>query len=82
MSRFNYAAPAELFFGAPARGRKMAYRRFAAAAEAIAFAVEQLDAAAFNVATLEVDEERFDRHAIRRLYEDAGYPRVREKAGV
>ena len=39
MSHFDYAASAELFFGAPARSRKMSYRRFDTAADAIAFAI-------------------------------------------
>jgi hypothetical protein len=82
MHRFDYAASAELYFGAAAHNRKMNYRRFDAAADAIAFAMEELDPAALNFATLEVGEERFDRHAMRRLYEAADYPRVREDAGV
>ena len=80
MTDFDYAASAELFFGAPARSRKMSYRRFDTAADAIAFAIEELDPASLNFATLEVDEVRFDRHAIRRLYEGPEYPRLREKA--
>jgi hypothetical protein len=80
MTHFDYAASAELFFGAPARSRKMTYRRFDTAADAIAFAIEELDPASLNFATLEVDEVRFDRQAIRRLYEDPAYPRLREKA--
>lgn len=82
MQPFDYTASAELYFGAPAHNRKMNYRRFDAAADAIAFAMEELDSAALNFATLEVDEERFDRHAMRRLYEAADYPRVREAAGA
>jgi hypothetical protein len=80
MAHFDYAASAELFFGAPARSRKMSYKRFDSAADAIAFAIEELDPASLNFATLEVDEVRFDRHAIRRLYEGPEYPLVREKA--
>ena len=80
MTRFDYDASAELFFGIPARNRKMTYRRFDSATEAIAFAIEELDPASLNFATLEVDEVRFDRQAIRRLYDDPAYPRLREKA--
>jgi hypothetical protein len=80
MTHFDYAASAELFFGAPMRSRKMSYRRFDTAADAIAFAIEELDPASLNFATLEVDEVRFDRHAIRRLYEGPEYPKLREKA--
>jgi hypothetical protein len=82
MSHFDYAASAELFFGAPARGRKMSYRRFDRAADAIAFAIEVLDPASLNFATLEVDEVRFDRRAIRRLYDHPDYARAREKAAA
>jgi hypothetical protein len=80
MAHFDYAASAELFFGGPARSRKMSYRRFDTAADAIAFAIEELDPASLNFATLEVDEVRFDRHAIRRLYDGPDYPLIREKA--
>ena len=80
MSHFNYTASAEIFFGAPMRSRKMSYRRFDTAADAIAFAIEELDPASLNFATLEVDEVRFDRHAIRRLYAAVEYPYAREKA--
>jgi hypothetical protein len=79
-SGFDYAASADLFFGAPSRNRKMNYRRFDSAADAIAFAIEELDSVSLNCATLEVEEVRFDRHAIRRLYEASEYPYAREAA--
>ncbi len=79
---FDYSAPAELFFnrGGARQGVKMSYRRFPTAAEAIAFAVEELGAGAIGFATLQVDDERFERGQIRRLYDDPGYPLVRSAA--
>jgi len=78
---FNYAAPAELFYNGSSRSnRKMSYRRFPTAAEAIAFAVEELGAAAIGFATLVVDEDRFERRQIRRLYDAPEYPLIRAAA--
>jgi hypothetical protein len=79
----NYAAPAELF---PCRSKtrpgQFKYKRFETAAEAIRFAVEDVPAPALLGAYLEVDEERFGRHEIHCLYEDAAYPLTRCGAGV
>ena len=78
MSGFDYSAPAELF---PTRSRKgnrpMGYRRFAKAAEAIRFAIEELSPELLIGAHLEVEEQRFDGDGIRRLYENEGYPLAR-----
>jgi hypothetical protein len=79
---FDYSLEAELF---PTRGRKsrrvaFGYRRFARAAEAIRFAMEQLPSDALAGAHLEVQERRFDRNGIRQLYESDAYPLVRRAA--
>ena len=42
MSSFDYRAPAELFLSKPAKGSRTKYRRFATAAEALRYAVEDL----------------------------------------
>ena len=76
---FDYAASAELFM--PKRqGRSrplLGYRRFATAAEAVRFAVEELPAVRTLGAWMLVGEERFNGNDIRRLYESASYPRPR-----
>jgi hypothetical protein len=78
---FDYTAAAELF---PTRSRKgnrpMGYRRFAKAADAIRFAIEELPPELLIGAHLEVNEERFNCDGIRRLYEHAEYPLVRRAA--
>jgi hypothetical protein len=73
---FDYQATAELFPGknARARPRVVKYMRFDHAADAIRFAVEQLPAELLSGAYLEVDEKRYDSHAIRRMYDRADYP--------
>ena len=82
---FDYAAGAELFgCDGPAeslsnKGRKfrrksLGYRRFARAADAIRFAIEEMAPQLLRSACLEVDEERFDSQGILRLYESTDYP--------
>jgi hypothetical protein len=84
MRPFNYASAAELFPTRNLRARRtsVGYRRFNRAAEAIRFAIEELPPELLHGAHMEVDEERFDSGAIRRLYEDAGYPLPRKKAAA
>ena len=76
MGSFDFAAPAELF---PARGRgprrgSVTHKRFDSAADAIRFAIEELDPVWLFGAILEVDNERFDGLAIRDLYASDEYP--------
>ncbi len=79
MASFDYSAEAELF---PLKSRNfnrgpVGYRRFASAAEAVRFAIEELHPDFLRGASLEVQEERFDHNGIRRLYESDAYPLVR-----
>ncbi len=86
MAAFDYATVAELFptrgevRQAPSRsGRRrrsypVGYGRFARAAEAIRFAIEELPAELLPGACLEVDETIFDHDDILRLYESTDYP--------
>ena len=79
MTAFNYSTQAELF---PTRARKskprsFGYKRFARAADAVRFAIEELPPDLLVGAYLQVDEERFNYLGIRQLYESADYPLTR-----
>jgi hypothetical protein len=88
MAGFDYSAAAELLPTASAvlparrgrRGRRRqptGYGRFARAADAIRFAIEELPPRLRLGASLNVDGKRFDGDGIRRLYESAAYPLAR-----
>ena len=84
MTAFNCSTQAELF---PTRARKstprpLGYKRFARAADAIRFAIEELPAHLLVGAYLEVEEERFNYLGIRQLYESADYPLTRRGAAT
>jgi Arc/MetJ-type ribon-helix-helix transcriptional regulator len=71
---FNYDAPAELFLSKRVGYGRQKYRRFASAAEAIRYAIEDLQTPkAFGV-WLQVGDERFNSSEIQRLYEADDYP--------
>ena len=76
-----YDTSAELFMAKRKGGPRwpIGYRRFATAAEAIRFAVEDFPAIRTLGAWMQVGDERFDSDDIRRLYESSDYPRRRRK---
>ena len=79
---FDYCSPAELF-NAKRKGRprqRLDYRRFASAAEAIRFAVEDFPSIRTLGAWMRVGDERFDSEEIHRLYESDNYP-LRRRTG-
>jgi hypothetical protein len=79
MATLVYNAEAELFLLSKPRSRErpVAYRRFARAADGDRFAIEELPPALLLGASLGVDEERFNRNAIRQLYQSSDYPLTR-----
>jgi len=79
MVTFDYAASAELFIPKRRGSPSLSYRRFATAAEAVRFAVEEFPSIRTLGAWMQVGEERFNGDDIRRLYESASYPRRRRQ---
>jgi chaperonin GroES len=93
MAAFDYSKVAELFPGRseaellrPKRRRlrrePIGYGRFARAADAIRFAIEELPAELLPDARLEVGEKIFNHDGIFRLYESDTYPLVRRATTV
>lgn len=91
MAAFDYRIPAELFpskggaGSVPTSGRKLSqqpvgYGRFAHAAYAIRFAIEELSSDLLPDACLQTNAELFDHDGIRRLYDSDDYPLVRHAA--
>lgn len=72
---FDYNAPAELY---PGRNRKstkrVTYRRFETAADAIRFAVEELPEPLLLGACIEINEQRLNHKDIQALYASEQYP--------
>ena len=56
------------------RGQPLRYRRFATAAEAIRFAIEELPAVRALGAWMQVGDKRFDGDDIQRRYESSDFP--------
>jgi hypothetical protein len=79
---FDYSTAAELYSnkGRKFRRQPLGYRRFARAADAIRFAIEEMPPDLLHSACLEVDEVRFDSRGIRRLYDSTEYPLARAEA--
>jgi hypothetical protein len=76
---FDYNTTAELFSAGPRKSRRppLGYKRFARAADAIRFAIEELSPQLLVGTYLEVDELRYEGAEIRRLYDSVDYPRAR-----
>ena len=70
----DYNAPAELSLAKRTMSGRENYRRFATAAEAIRYAIEDLRAPKAFGAWLEVGDARFNSSEIQRLYEADDYP--------
>ena len=79
MTTFDYSTQAELYLtrARKPKPRSFTYKRFARAADAIRFAIEELPPELLVGSYLEVDEARFDSRGIRCLYESLEYPLVR-----
>ncbi len=79
--KFDYDIPAELFMAKRKGGARqpLHYRRFATAAEAIRFAVEDVPAERAAGAWLQVGDDRFNADDIQRLYDSPDYPLRRPK---
>ena len=71
---FDYSAPAELFLAKRTMSSRENYRRFATAAEAIRYAVEDLRTPRALGAWMQVGDERFNSDDILRLYDAGDYP--------
>jgi hypothetical protein len=74
-----YTAKGELYSakGRNFRKQQLGYRRFARAADAIRFVVEELPPQLLPGTCIEVKEARYESGDIRRLYDSASYPFVR-----
>ena len=75
VDRFDYNAPAELFPGRNRKStKKVSYRRFETAADAIRFAVEELPELLLLGACIEINEQRLNYKDIQALYASEQYP--------
>ena len=79
MAEFNYSAPAEFFAGRGMRAKRaaLAYQRFDHAADAISYAMEELDPVLLRGSFMEIDETRYSGAEIETLYASARFPRSR-----
>jgi hypothetical protein len=76
---FDYSQSAEFYPGRrnPSRAEIKRYMRFASAAEAIQFAIEEMPREMLAAAILEVSDERYEGQSIFDLYKAGAYPLTR-----
>lgn len=81
--KVDYRETAEVYLPKRRGGgtrQRLGYRRFASAAEAIRFVIEDFPATRTLAPWMRVGDERFDSDAIRQLYDSGDYPlRRRDK---
>src|ERR671921_166280 len=84
MSVFDYSARADLFLSRSvfSRRKPLEYRPFRAASDAIRYVMEELAPERLGGICMEVEERRFDRDGIRKLYESSEYPLARKQAAL
>jgi hypothetical protein len=76
--KFDYRVGAGLFMPKNNRRGQFSYRRFATAADAIQYAVEELPDGHLRQAWIEVGDSRIDGRTMRDLYDSADYPLPRK----
>jgi hypothetical protein len=75
MQSFKYGNPSELYYHTRRkRPGSLTYRRFATAAEAIRFAMENVPPADLAHCYLDIEGERYEADQLRELYASAEYP--------
>jgi hypothetical protein len=83
MEKFNYDATAELYPSRRyAKSQQARYRRFASAAEAIRYVIEEMPDKWLTGTFLEVNEQRLEGDAIRSFYDAPEYPLARRKVAA
>ena len=75
VEKFDYSVPAELYPGRNRKSsKKVGYRRFDTAADAIRFAVEELPESLLLGACIEIENRRLNHQDIQSLYASEQYP--------
>lgn len=77
---FDFHAPAELFTSNSRRSGPVRYRRFDTGAEAVRYAVEELEPAQLAGTAIECEEMRLVGAEIRALYDSPTFPLTRMQA--